>query len=121
MDFREKVVRGYAFIAGEVQWTPRNTMVYPMVCALAGLFAGLFGVGGGIVKGPLMLEMGVLPSVAAATAAQMILFTTSAACVSFEVFGLLEPQYGLLCFVMGISCTAIGQAGINAYMKAAKR
>merc|ERR1719316_1966585 len=68
-----------------------------------------------------MLEMGVLPPVAAATAAQMILFTTSAACVSFEVFGLLEPEYDLTCFAMGIVCTAIGQAGINAYMKAAKR
>lgn len=68
-----------------------------------------------------MLEMGVHPSVAAATAAQMILFTTMAACVSFEVFGLLEVHYGVVCFVLGLACTAIGQAGINAYMKAAKR
>ena len=34
---------------------------------------GMFGVGGGIVKGPLMLEMGVLPDVAAATSATMIM------------------------------------------------
>jgi uncharacterized membrane protein YfcA len=35
--------------------------------------AGLFGVGGGIIKAPLMLEMGVCPEVAAATSATMIL------------------------------------------------
>ncbi len=38
-------------------------MKYPFICGFAGLCAGLFGIGGGIVKGPLMLEMGVLPSV----------------------------------------------------------
>merc|ERR1711933_614216 len=65
--------------------------------------------------------MGVNPSIAAATAAQMILFTTLAACVSFEIFGLLEPEYGVLFFVMGIGCTAIGQYGINTYMASAKR
>ena len=32
----------------------------------------MFGVGGGIVKGPLMLEMGVMPDVAAATSATMM-------------------------------------------------
>ena len=30
--------------------TERNTVVYPTVCSLAGLVAGMFGVGGGIVK-----------------------------------------------------------------------
>ena len=35
-----------------------NTVRYPCICFFAGFFAGMFGVGGGIVKGPLMLEMG---------------------------------------------------------------
>lgn len=36
------------------------------------------GIGGGMIKGPLMLEMGMIPQVSAATAAFMILFTSSA-------------------------------------------
>merc|ERR1719233_1258529 len=52
-----------------VEWNQRNTIVYPSACSIAGLCAGLFGIGGGIVKGPLMLEMGVLPQVASATSA----------------------------------------------------
>jgi uncharacterized membrane protein YfcA len=116
-----KLKSNHQFDETDIKWDEKTTITYPLICTLAGLFAGLFGVGGGIVKGPLMLEMGVPPPVAAATAAQMILFTTSAACVSFEVFGLMEPQYGLLLFVMGLACTAVGQAGINVYMKAAKR
>jgi len=28
-----------------IHWTPRNSITYPLVCSLAGIFAGLFGVG----------------------------------------------------------------------------
>jgi uncharacterized membrane protein YfcA len=42
-----------------VGWTPRTTLLYPLLCTAAGLIAGLFGVGGGIVQGPLMLLLGV--------------------------------------------------------------
>lgn len=35
---------------GQVEWNEHTTIVYPLVCSLAGLVAGLFGVGGGIVK-----------------------------------------------------------------------
>lgn len=30
---------------GMIHWTPRNSITYPLVCSLAGVFAGLFGVG----------------------------------------------------------------------------
>lgn len=116
-----KLQENYEFQEGDIKWDSESTIRYPLICTLAGIFAGLFGVGGGIVKGPLMLEMGVHPSVASATAATMILFTTSAACVSFVIFGLLEPGYGLTFFVMGLLCTAVGQAGMNQWMKTAKR
>jgi hypothetical protein len=60
---------GIASLEGDVEWTSRSTLLYPALCSFAGMAAGVFGVGGGIIKGPLMLEMGVLPEVAAATSA----------------------------------------------------
>ncbi|CBN75629.1 conserved unknown protein [Ectocarpus siliculosus] len=48
---------GFEYVEGDVEWTPLNTIRYPCICFFAGFFAGMFGVGGGIVKGPLMLEM----------------------------------------------------------------
>lgn len=119
--FRRRLIVEATGKKAQVTWDAKTTVRYPLVCTIAGILAGLFGVGGGIVKGPLMLEMGVNPLVAAATASTMILFTTSAACVSFQVFGLLEPQYGAACFLLGLVCTAIGQGAINAWMKAARR
>ncbi len=56
--WRLKARLNYRYGEGDVEWNPQNTLRYPAVCFFAGFFAGLFGVGGGIVKGPLMLEMG---------------------------------------------------------------
>ena len=71
-DFNAKQASGYVWTEGDVEWSRRNTLLFPALSSLAGLIAGMFGVGGGIVKGPLMLEMGVLPDVAAATSATMM-------------------------------------------------
>lgn len=113
-EFERKVRRGHIFVAGDVQWDSRNTIKYPIYCTAAGLLAGLFGVGGGIVKGPLMLEMGIIPSVASASAAAMILFTSAAASTSFVVFGLLHVSYGAMFFLLGLVSTAIGQCAVGA-------
>ncbi len=51
------------YVKGDVEWDSVAIVKYPFICGFAGFSAGLFGVGGGIVKGPLMLEMGVLPLV----------------------------------------------------------
>lgn len=32
---------------GELHWTKRTTILYPLLCSTAGLIAGLFGIGGG--------------------------------------------------------------------------
>lgn len=120
-EYKEKVRRGHAFVVGEVQWDSGNAIRYPALCALSGLLAGLYGVGGGIVKGPLMLEMGVTPVVASASAATMILFTSAAASTSFVVFGLLHPSYGVFFFVIGFSCTLLGQYTVSRWVKRHQR
>ena len=80
-----------------------------------------FAVGGGIVKGPLMLAMEVHPGVASASSACMILFTSFTATTSFFVFGLLDPQYGPMCFCIGFIATYFGQIGLSILMRRAQR
>eukprot|EP00611_Tribonema_gayanum_P011064 TRINITY_DN21199_c0_g1_i1.p1 TRINITY_DN21199_c0_g1~~TRINITY_DN21199_c0_g1_i1.p1 ORF type:complete len:524 (+),score=113.26 TRINITY_DN21199_c0_g1_i1:90-1661(+) len=111
--WRLKTKCGYRYVEGDVQWSPSATIKYPSLCFFAGFCAGLFGVGGGIVKGPLMLEMGVHPKVASATSACMILFTSFTATTSFMVFGLLRRDYAQLMFVVGLLATFVGQVGVN--------
>jgi len=63
--------RGFAQACRNGAGCTLNRPPHPLPPVLA--CAGLFGVGGGIIKAPLMLEMGVCPEVAAATSATMIL------------------------------------------------
>eukprot|EP00617_Octactis_speculum_P026621 CAMPEP_0185769210 /NCGR_PEP_ID=MMETSP1174-20130828/53437_1 /TAXON_ID=35687 /ORGANISM="Dictyocha speculum, Strain CCMP1381" /LENGTH=495 /DNA_ID=CAMNT_0028454193 /DNA_START=17 /DNA_END=1504 /DNA_ORIENTATION=+ len=116
-----KRVTGYKYHPGDTIWDEAATVKYPIYCAVAGLFAGMFGIGGGIVKGPLMLEMGILPQVAAATTATMIVFTSAAACVTYVSFGMLRYDYGIPMFCLGFFTTLIGQCGLNMIMKKNKR
>merc|ERR1712232_1079050 len=120
-EFKQKIRGGHVFLEGDVQWNDDNAIRYPLLCAISGLLAGLFGVGGGIVKGPLMLEMGVIPVVASASAAAMILYTSAAASTSFIVFGLLHPIYGAVFFVLGFCCTLVGQYTVSAWVKKHER
>lgn len=108
---------GFQYVEGDIKWDSHATLVYPLVCALAGFFAGMFGIGGGIVKGPLMLAMGVHPAVSSASSACMILFTSFTATTSYMVFGLLEPDYAPVVFLMGFSATCVGQLGLNYLMQ----
>lgn len=103
-------------IDGDCDWTPVTTITYPAICTLAGLFAGMFGIGGGIVKGPLMLEMGVLPEVSAATAAFMILYTASAATVTYATFGQVKWDWAGILFCVGLVFTSVGQTLVNSYI-----
>jgi len=75
----------------------------------AGILSGVFGIGGGIVKGPLMLQMGVHPMVASNTCAVMIMFTYVAATAMFIAFGTLTWDYGIFLFIIGLISTALGQ------------
>jgi uncharacterized membrane protein YfcA len=112
---------GWKYLEGDIKWDEKATVKYPLLCSFAGLCAGMFGVGGGIVKGPLMLEMGVHPQVASATSACMILYTTSTATVSFWIFGLLQADYAGVLFLIGVVATWVGQTLVNQYIKRSGR
>jgi uncharacterized membrane protein YfcA len=110
-----------AEVEGDVAWDTNTTITYPLLCTLAGLFAGMFGIGGGIVKGPLMLEMGILPEVSAATAAFMIFFTSLTATITYASFGLVKWDWAGLFFVLGFVFTSIGQEMVIHYIASTGR
>jgi uncharacterized membrane protein YfcA len=46
-------------VLSDIEWNARNSLTYPGLAVTAGLVAGLFGIGGGIINGPLMLALGM--------------------------------------------------------------
>jgi uncharacterized membrane protein YfcA len=112
---------GSEYLPQDIRWDSSATIRYPPICCSAGLAAGMFGVGGGIVKGPLMLEMNVFAPVTSATSATMILFTSSGASVSYLLFQQLNLNYGLILFCLGLVWTLFGQIALNKLVKASGR
>ena len=57
----EKVAVGYQFHPQDVHWDYAKTRFYAIFTFFAGIVAGLIGIGGGMVLGPLMLIAGIHP------------------------------------------------------------
>ncbi|CAL8461561.1 g1092 [Coccomyxa elongata] len=66
------------------------------VTLVCGFVAGLFGIGGGIVLGPLLLSMGFTPRVAAATANLMVFLSSSSAAAVYGLSGLLNREEAIV-------------------------
>ena len=99
-------------IPTEVKWDKRGVMLYGGASILVGFVGGILGLGGAEFMAPLMLEMGMAPPVAAATAAYMNLFTSGSNIVHYsQIPGVLPPHYtGWLCvtaFIAGLSGRSI--------------
>jgi len=122
---KKKFLIEYDYKDGDVHWTKMRTRRYPTICTVAGVMAGLLGIGGGMVKGPLMIEMGVQPPVQASTAAFMIMFTASATIVQFAAVsaypGLLQIDYIFWFIAVGFICSIFGQYGLEGIIKKTRR
>lgn len=124
----------FDYVHGDIKWNARSSVIYPAVFVSAGLFAGMFGIGGGVIVRepqlsrrinnithvltaslpatqtvPIMLAMGVHPAVVSATSSAMILFTSLASSTSYVVFGLLLFDYAILGFLVGFCASMVGQ------------
>lgn len=108
-EYIRKQELGYVYQKEDPTWTLKNITLYSIFSLIAGVAAGFLGIGAGVVIGPLLLEMGILPQVATATSSYMILFTSSATTAQFFIFGRLVWQYALWFWTIGLFAAMIGQ------------
>jgi len=104
-----KVRLGYKFQEGDVHWTPKNVILYPFIAAFAGCVAALVGIGGGMIKGPLLLGLGLNAHVATSTSSFMIVFTASMSCIQYFLFDRLPLDYAGLLGFTGFLASIVGQ------------
>ncbi|KAL8516806.1 hypothetical protein ACS0TY_015164 [Phlomoides rotata] len=82
-----------------IQWTPTNLAFCALCGILGGTVGGLLGSGGGFILGPLLLEIGVIPQVASATATFVMMFSSSLSVVEFYLLKRFPMPYGAILFV----------------------
>ena len=98
-------------------WEGEQLVTLPALSVLAGVAAGLLGIGGGMVTSPLMLGLGVNPMVSAATASFMVLFTSSSTSLQFVIAGMLRADFALWYAAVGMVATAGGQLLADYYIR----
>jgi len=108
---------GYPFTEDDVYWDNSKLRFYAFFTFVAGIVAGLIGIGGGMVLGPLMLYMGIHPRVSSATTGTMIVLTSSSVAVLFVTFGLVPWQYAVYFFCICFLGALIGKTKIDGYVK----
>ncbi|KAL4424162.1 hypothetical protein ABPG75_001463 [Micractinium tetrahymenae] len=90
-------------------WAPERLASSAAVALAGGTVAGMLGIGGGMIVGPLMLELGVHPRVSSATASAMVLFSASSAAASFALEGRLNLPHAA---AFGAACAVAAYAGV---------
>eukprot|EP00934_Nitzschia_sp_Nitz4_P007570 Nitzschia sp. Nitz4//scaffold30_size153850//108286//109989//NITZ4_002788-RA/size153850-processed-gene-0.48-mRNA-1//-1//CDS//3329547294//7560//frame0 len=114
---QEKKACDYPWHPQDVQWDFEKVRFYAFFTFIAGIVAGLIGIGGGMVLGPLMLVMGIHPRVSSATTATMIVLTSSSVAVLFVTAGLVPWEYALTFFCVCFFGAYIGKTKIDGYVK----
>ncbi|KAL3536179.1 hypothetical protein ACH5RR_004640 [Cinchona calisaya] len=87
-----------------IQWTATNLAFCALCGILGGTVGGLLGSGGGFILGPLLLEIGVIPQVASATATFVMMFSSSLSVVEFYLLKRFPIPYAL--YLMSVSVLA---------------
>ena len=81
---------------GELQWTALHSFVYPALSIITGFFGGMLGLGGAIFSNPMLIALGMIPTVVIATSATAIVYCF--------IFTLVILAYFCSCCCIKLSC-----------------
>ncbi|XP_042029393.1 sulfite exporter TauE/SafE family protein 2-like isoform X1 [Salvia splendens] len=91
---------------GRTRRRPSSELVFPIMALLAGLLGGVFGIGGGMLISPILLQMGIEPQVTAATCSFMVLVSSSMSALQYLLLGMKQIYaaltYAAVCFVASL-------------------
>ena len=107
--------------ASALTWTRATTLAVPALCFGAGVAAGMLGIGGGMLIGPLLLELGVEPLSVAATGAFVVLVADTSVAAQYGVLGLLPGPLGARLAATAFAATTAGQAAAERVIRATGR
>ncbi|KAK6133339.1 hypothetical protein DH2020_032910 [Rehmannia glutinosa] len=92
-----------------------HSLVFPIMALLAGILGGVFGIGGGMLISPLLLQIGIEPEVTAATCSFMVLFSSTMSAIQYLLLG-MEHIYGALTFA--VICFVASLVGLTLVQRA---
>lgn len=90
-----KIKMGHPIAEGEIKFEGKQLVILLVFAFLGGWISGALGLGGGSIFNPLMISMGVPPTVSTSTGMYMIMLSTLASSVIYITYDQLNIPYGL--------------------------
>lgn len=95
-------------------WTLQQAGAYMGMSFFTGCFAGLVGIGGGLVFSPFMLWMGVEPSIAVATSSTCVIFTSSSTTFQYLLTDRIILSLTLIYGIVNLVASYVGTSLVHA-------
>ncbi|XP_073158336.1 sulfite exporter TauE/SafE family protein 2-like isoform X2 [Henckelia pumila] len=100
----------------------KHMHMLPIMALSVGFLGGLFGIGGGMLISPLLLQIGLAPEVTAATCSFMVFFSSSMSAMQYLLLGMKQVYgaliYSAICLVGSLVGLIIVQRAITKYGRA---
>ena len=109
---------GLHHMAGDIVWTRGAALMLVPAAIGAGVAAGLLGIGGGMIIGPIFVALELQPQVGTATTGFMVLFTALGGAIKYLTLGKLPWRFFL--WFGGLGALG-GQTGQRLIAKLIKR
>nr|KYP70955.1 hypothetical protein KK1_010197 [Cajanus cajan] len=122
-DHKERMSTGNpeSICEASIEWTPLHILFCALCGILGGTVGGLLGSGGGFILGPLLIEIGVIPQVASATATFVMMFSSSLSVVEFYLLKRFPIPYALYLTAVSVLAGFWGQYFVRKLMAILKR
>ncbi|KAK8618325.1 hypothetical protein V6N13_132319 [Hibiscus sabdariffa] len=83
-----------------------NKFIFPLMALMAGGLGGVFGIGGGMLISPLLIQVGVAPEVTAATCSFMVFFSSIMSAFQYLLLGMEQTDtalvFSVICFIASL-------------------
>ena len=112
-----KVDNGYKFESNDIAYDDNYTVVKViLVCHISGMMGGVVGIAGGIILGPVLLQLGMLPVLVSNTGQYLSLISTISVTSQFVYLEMLNFEYALILGCLSSVCAYIGITYINHFI-----
>ena len=116
-EYNYRKIINFPYDDRDINWTKETIIKLCFIGFLAGFIAGVIGIGGGVVLGPILLDLGIHPIVGTVTTNMLVLITSSSTTFQFILFKMLNVQYGIFCIIFSAVGSYCGTYLVNTYVK----
>ena len=116
-EYNIKQEAGYEFLSSDIKWDKENVKKGLLIGLFIGFSSAVLGVGGAVVTGPLLIELGFDAREATFTATFIAVFTSISGALQYIFAGLVQMDYLFFCLSIGLVGLWIGMKHILDYVK----